>query len=52
MPHSSDAIHLTISSVGKGLVIDKPWISLILAGQKDREMRSTTASHRGWFALI
>ncbi|MGR9371368.1 ASCH domain-containing protein [Rhizobium leguminosarum] len=38
--------------VHKGLVIDAPWISLILAGQKDWEMRSTATSHRGWFGLI
>lgn len=38
--------------VSKGLVIDAPWISLILSGQKDWEMRSTGTSHRGWFGLI
>ena len=38
--------------VSKGLVIDAPWISLILGGQKDWEMRSTGTSHRGWFGLI
>lgn len=38
--------------VRKGLVIDQPWISMILAGQKDWEMRSSSTSHRGWFGLI
>jgi len=38
--------------VTKALVIAQPWISLILGGQKDWEMRSTTTSHRGWFGLI
>ena len=38
--------------VSKGLVIDAPWISLILSGQKDWEMRSTGTSHCGWFGLI
>ncbi|MDL2398454.1 ASCH domain-containing protein [Rhizobium mayense] len=40
------------SRVSKGLVIDAPWISLILSGHKDWEMRSTRTSHRGWFGLI
>lgn len=38
--------------VRKGLIIDAPWISLILSGQKDWEMRSTGTAHRGWFGLI
>ncbi|MBY5400273.1 ASCH domain-containing protein [Rhizobium leguminosarum] len=38
--------------VTKALVIAQPWISLILAGQKDWEMRSTPTSHRGWFGLV
>jgi len=38
--------------VRKGLIIDKPWISLILSGQKTWEMRSNVTSHRGWFGLI
>lgn len=38
--------------VSKGLVIDAPWISLILSGQKDWEMRSTGTNYRGWFGLI
>lgn len=38
--------------VQKGLIVDDPWISYILSGQKDWEMRSTATSHRGWFGLI
>lgn len=38
--------------VHKALVIDQPWISLILGGQKDWEMRSSSTAHRGWFGLI
>lgn len=38
--------------ISKGLIVADPWISLILNGQKDWEMRSTATSHRGWFALI
>ena len=39
-------------NVTKGLIIDDPWIGHILDGTKTWEMRSTSASHRGWFALI
>ncbi|MBY2964300.1 hypothetical protein ELI41_21825 [Rhizobium leguminosarum] len=39
-------------AVRKGLVIEGRWISLILNGQKDWEMRSSATSHRGWFGLI
>ncbi len=38
--------------VQKALVIDHPWISLILGSQKDWEMRSSSTAHRGWFGLI
>lgn len=38
--------------VTKGLIIADPWIDYILDGAKDWEMRSSGASHRGWFALI
>jgi len=38
--------------ITKGLVIASPWISLILSGQKDWEMRGRRTDHRGWFALI
>lgn len=36
----------------KGLIIDEPWISLILAGKKDWEMRSRPTHVRGPIALI
>ncbi|MEH2560154.1 hypothetical protein V1286_007683 [Bradyrhizobium algeriense] len=36
----------------KGLIIDEPWISLILAGEKIWEMRKTACHHRGRIALI
>lgn len=51
MNNSNPAIG-PVLAVGKALVIADPWISLILSGQKDWEMRSTSASHRGWFGLI
>jgi hypothetical protein len=38
--------------VTKGLIIADPWIGYILGGTKDWEMRSSGASHRGWFGLI
>ena len=39
-------------TITKALIIDDPWIGLILAGEKTWEMRSTGASHRGWFGLV
>lgn len=36
----------------KGLVIDEPWLSLIVSGNKIWEMRSRPTSHRGRIALI
>jgi hypothetical protein len=36
----------------KGLIIDEPWISLILRGEKIWEMRKTACHHRGRIALI
>jgi ASCH domain-containing protein len=36
----------------KGLIIDEPWISLILQGEKIWEMRKTACHHRGRIALI
>jgi hypothetical protein len=36
----------------KALIIDEPWIRLILAGSKTWEMRKTGCSHRGPIALI
>ncbi|NSY41868.1 hypothetical protein [Agrobacterium tumefaciens] len=38
--------------ITKGLIIADPWIGYILGGNKDWEMRSSGASHRGWFGLI
>ncbi len=39
-------------TITRGLVIDAPWIDLILSGEKTWEMRTTSTSHRGWFGLI
>lgn len=39
-------------SISKGLIIDEPWIDLILQGKKTWEMRATSTNQRGWFALI
>lgn len=36
----------------KGLIIDEPWIGLILSGHKTWEMRKTACHHRGSIALI
>jgi ASCH domain-containing protein len=36
----------------KGLIIDEPWIGLILKGEKTWEMRSGTWKHRGLIGLI
>lgn len=52
MTSDSEFSFQPILSVDKALIIADPWISLILSGQKDWEMRSTSASHRGWFGLI
>lgn len=38
--------------ITKGLIIDEPWISKILNGEKIWEMRSKHTAHRGSFALI
>jgi hypothetical protein len=38
--------------VTKGLIIDEPWISKILNGEKIWEMRSKHTAQRGHFALI
>jgi hypothetical protein len=38
--------------ISKALIIDEPWISKILNGEKDWEMRSSMTSHRGLFGLI
>ncbi|WP_420722795.1 hypothetical protein [Hwanghaeella sp. LZ110] len=39
-------------NICKALIIADPWIGYILDGSKTWEMRSTSASHRGWFGLI
>ena len=41
-----------MSLITKALIIDEPWISKILNGEKDWEMRSTKTSFRGKFGLI
>jgi hypothetical protein len=41
-----------MSLITKALIIDEPWISKILNGEKDWEMRSTRTSFRGKFGLI
>ena len=38
--------------ITKALIIDEPWISKILNGEKDWEMRSTNCKHRGPFGLV
>jgi ASCH domain. len=38
--------------ISKGLILADPWIGHILDGSKTWEMRSSSTSHRGWFALI
>lgn len=38
--------------ITKALVVDDPWIELLLSGQKTWEMRSKATTHRGWFGLI
>src|SRR5882757_4024400 len=36
----------------KGLIIDEPWVSMIVAGKKTWEMRSRNTEVRGRIALI
>ena len=36
----------------QGLVIDEPWIGMLLAGKKTWEMRSAPTSKRGTIGLI
>ncbi|WP_017183455.1 hypothetical protein [Sphingobium xenophagum] len=38
--------------ITKALIVADPWIEYLLNGTKDWEMRSSGASHRGWFGLI
>lgn len=39
-------------NVTRALIIDEPWISYLLAGEKNWEMRSFKAKFRGWIGLI
>lgn len=39
-------------NVTRALIIDEPWISYLLAGEKNWEMRPVKAKLRGWFGLI
>lgn len=39
-------------NVTVGIVVDEPWIGLLLDGSKTWEMRSKGWSHRGWFGLV
>jgi site-specific recombinase XerC len=48
LPRRCDSAELKM----KGLVIDEPWISLIISGQKTWEMRSRNTLVRGRIALI
>lgn len=41
-----------ILEITKALIIDEPWISKILDGEKEWEMRSKKAGYRGTFGLI
>ena len=41
-----------MTRITKALIIDQPWIDLILSGRKTWEMRGTGTSHRGPFGLI
>lgn len=41
-----------INNINRALVIDVPWINLILNGSKTWEMRSTSTKIRGQFGLI
>ena len=38
--------------IAKVLIIAESWIGYVLDGSKTWEMRSSGASHRGWFGLI
>src|SRR5262249_17403517 len=38
--------------VSRGLVIEQPWVSLILDGKKTWEMRTRPTRVRGWIGLI
>ena len=36
-----------MNSITKALIVDQPWIDLILSGRKTWEMRGTSTSFRG-----
>jgi len=38
--------------IAKALIIDEPWISKILSGDKCWELRSRKTQFRGWFGLV
>ena len=42
----------TESRISEALIIDEPWISKILRGEKTWELRSTHCHKRGWVGLI
>ena len=41
-----------MGTIRSGLIIDEPWISLILQGEKTWEMRTSRTRKREWFGLI
>lgn len=41
-----------MTSITHALIIDEPWISRILAGEKTWELRTTHCHRRGWIGLI
>lgn len=43
---------MTRKPITRGLIVREPWISMILDGQKDWEMRTTATKIRGPIALI
>jgi hypothetical protein len=53
-PRLREDSYVVISAEQKmrGLVIDEPWISLIISGEKTWEMRSRNTLVRGRIALI
>jgi hypothetical protein len=49
---NSGAGPAAFSAVTKAIIVDEPWIGLILSGQKTWEMRKTGCSYRGAVGLI
>lgn len=47
-----DSMHGVSASYATALIIDEPWITLLLRGEKTWEMRSTQTTKRGPIALI